>query len=148
MGSCDFVVLSHGKTASQAFDRVADEARYEYGHEGYTGTIAEKSGFVVFDLPSRVMASKVLAALQWAGDADMEPVGSDAAIVKRARRDRAWLVSKFGEVTTAEMIRRYNDKWGPAVGFQVTGKQAERYRLYNTMKRGERVWLFCGWASS
>jgi len=32
-----------GKTAQEAFDAAVAQARHEYGHGGYTGTIAEKS---------------------------------------------------------------------------------------------------------
>jgi len=38
-------------TAQQAFNSVVKEARYLYGHGGYTGTIAEKSGFVMINVP-------------------------------------------------------------------------------------------------
>jgi len=35
-----------GKTAQEAFDAAVAQARHEYGHGGYTGTIAEKQTFV------------------------------------------------------------------------------------------------------
>lgn len=38
-------------TAQQAFSSVVKEARYLYGHGGYTGTIAEKSGFIMINVP-------------------------------------------------------------------------------------------------
>ena len=154
MGACEFEELSHGKTADEAFSRAVDQAQYEYGHGGYTGTIAEKGEFTVFDLPPRVMAGKVIAALrmatlhvQFTRDPDCIQHW-DRTTVNRAKRDWDWLVSKFGPQVTREMVRLYDDKWGPAVGFQVTGKIADRYRLYHSMKRGERVFVFCGWASS
>ena len=155
MGACQYEELSHGKTAKEAFHRAVEQAQYEYGHGGYTGTIAEKCDFTVFDLPPRVMAGKVVAALGWAA-LHMQFIDSpecvasynDRTIVTRARREWEWLVSKFDARTVREMVRLYDDKWGPAVGFQVTGKVADRYRLYHPMKRGERVFLFCGFASS
>jgi hypothetical protein len=45
MGACDFATVGRGKTAAEAFKSIVDDARYEYGHGGYTGTIAEKHDF-------------------------------------------------------------------------------------------------------
>lgn len=49
MGGAYFYVEQGGYTAEQAFQTAVDEALHEYGHGGYTGTIAEKSGFVMVD---------------------------------------------------------------------------------------------------
>jgi len=51
MGACDFCTTAKGKTAREAFRTAVDQARYEYGHGGYTGTIAEKDKFVMIPLP-------------------------------------------------------------------------------------------------
>lgn len=40
-----------GKTAEEAFHKAVEEAQYNWGHAGDTGTIAEKSSFVMIDLP-------------------------------------------------------------------------------------------------
>ena len=45
MGACDFTTLSSGGTASGAFNAAVEQAQYDYGHAGYTGTIAEKDDF-------------------------------------------------------------------------------------------------------
>lgn len=50
MGSCDFETLGYGKTPGEAFHQAWDQATYDRGHEGYTGTIAEKPGARFFDL--------------------------------------------------------------------------------------------------
>jgi hypothetical protein len=47
MGACNFENIAAGKTAREAFSAAVAEAKYEYGHGGYTGTIAEKRGFVM-----------------------------------------------------------------------------------------------------
>lgn len=47
MGAANFSVTVVGKTADAAFDSAVRDARYENGHGGYTGTIAEKHGFVM-----------------------------------------------------------------------------------------------------
>ena len=51
MGADVFYNQSKGKTAKEAFDAAQEEAWYEYGHRGYTGTIAEKDSFTMIDLP-------------------------------------------------------------------------------------------------
>lgn len=44
MGGEMFCNKASAKTAEEAFKSLVDKALYEYGHRGYTGTIAEKSG--------------------------------------------------------------------------------------------------------
>lgn len=51
MGGEQFYTTSKGKTAKAAFEKAVKKAEYDYGHAGYTGTIAEKSEFVEIDLP-------------------------------------------------------------------------------------------------
>lgn len=51
MGASDFCTRSKGKTAREAFDRAVDQAHYENGRGGYTGTIAEKRSFVMITVP-------------------------------------------------------------------------------------------------
>jgi len=51
-----------GKTASEAFNNARNEARQESGSSGYTGTIAEKSSFVMIALPNGYSASAIAYA--------------------------------------------------------------------------------------
>lgn len=51
MGASTFENIAKGKTAAEAFDACVEEARYDYGHAGYTGTIAEKGSFVMIREP-------------------------------------------------------------------------------------------------
>ena len=41
MGACEFGTTSEGATAKEAFKRAVEDAQYEHGHGGYSGTIAE-----------------------------------------------------------------------------------------------------------
>lgn len=50
MGACDFTVTAQGDTAQEAFRNAVADAQHEYGHGGYSGTIAEKSEFVIVQL--------------------------------------------------------------------------------------------------
>ena len=49
MGASQFITVAKGRTAEDAFRAAREEALYEDGHGGYTGTIAEKRGFVMID---------------------------------------------------------------------------------------------------
>lgn len=46
-------ILGKYKNAQEAFNEAVEDARYYDGHGGYTGTIAEKGDFVMFDCPQR-----------------------------------------------------------------------------------------------
>lgn len=51
MGATDFATTATATNADEAFAIAQGEARYTHGHGGYTGTIAEKPGFVVYPVP-------------------------------------------------------------------------------------------------
>jgi hypothetical protein len=51
MGAQQFYTWGRGKTAKDAFNQAVSDARYEHGHGGYTGTIAEKFEFVMIKVP-------------------------------------------------------------------------------------------------
>lgn len=51
MGACDFYHTARGTNAKQAFINAREKAQWDHGHSGYTGTIAEKSEFVMISLP-------------------------------------------------------------------------------------------------
>ena len=51
MGASTFETLGTGHSAREAFQSAVENARWEHGHGGYTGTIAEKNEFVMIPLP-------------------------------------------------------------------------------------------------
>ena len=51
MGADVFFTNASGKTAQEAFNEAVDQARYDYGHAGYTGTLAEKDDFAMVAVP-------------------------------------------------------------------------------------------------
>ena len=54
MGGCDFVNGYVGKLSPEdAFNELVESARHSHGHGGYTGTIAEKDGFIMKECPPR-----------------------------------------------------------------------------------------------
>ncbi len=100
MGATEFATKGKGKTATEAFRAAVEEARYWFGHGGYTGTIAEKTGFRVFSVPEGTTLEGFLLLISNLGELD-------SALDARARR------------TIEEARRVYDDKWGPAVAIQV-----------------------------
>jgi hypothetical protein len=53
MGATEFLIVSNGASPQEAFGRAVEEAQYESGHGGYTGTIAEKHSFKMITVPQR-----------------------------------------------------------------------------------------------
>lgn len=51
MGADVFFTKAKGTTAKEAFRSAVDQAAYDYGHAGYTGTIAEKHDFTIIKVP-------------------------------------------------------------------------------------------------
>jgi hypothetical protein len=51
MGAEFFSEKAKGRTAKSAFNKAVKEAQYDHGHGGYSGTIAEKSEFVMVEVP-------------------------------------------------------------------------------------------------
>ena len=89
MGAETFCRIGTGATAKAAFNDLVEDARYQNGNGGYSGTIAEKTEFKVIvpgDLPALFTDDQ--ARRQWF----------------YARADRY----------IDENDRRINDKWGPA----------------------------------
>ena len=50
MGADVFMITATGVSARDAFTNARQEALYDYGHRGYTGSIAEKHDFSVIPL--------------------------------------------------------------------------------------------------
>lgn len=51
MGAESFSIRAKGRTAAEAFKAAVAQAQYDYGHSGYTGTIAEKDTFIMLPAP-------------------------------------------------------------------------------------------------
>lgn len=54
MGAHEFFTISKGVNAKAAFTDAREQAEWENGHCGYTGTIAEKDKFVMISVPEGV----------------------------------------------------------------------------------------------
>jgi hypothetical protein len=93
MGATNFHDSGVGKSANDVFGDLVDEATWEHGHGGYTGTIAEKPGFRMFEPPKGMSVRDFINAVD-SYDPDND-------------KDAPYEVRQAYKV--------YDDKWGPAV---------------------------------
>lgn len=49
MGALTFESYAEGTDVDKAFQAAVDQALYDHGHSGYTGTIAEKDSYVIIE---------------------------------------------------------------------------------------------------
>lgn len=94
MGAEQFTVIREGDTANAAFLEARDDAAWDHGHGGYTGTIAEKDGFTLFHPAPGFNPEEVMDDIA-RGDFDA---------VEKALGSRA-----------QEAIDTFDNKWGDAV---------------------------------
>lgn len=153
MGACDFSDIVRAPKLEDAFNEARQRALYDYGHAGYTGTIAEKPGYIYFELPlNKVRKLKgiehtpdeivrrinnVIGFMDYDGRQALSLDELKNLKIKaktweyNARRDAVALLSVMGHNKFIELISRYYDKWGPAIAFKVAPK----------------TWAFMGMAS-
>lgn len=156
MGASTFSTVSFAATASVAFRDATDNARYECGHGGYTGSIAEKYEFQTFTLPARVSTSKAYrwvslfitakylkndSTRSWNSDADRKRSARDSvkATAKIPAQHRAWVAS---------IAAISDEKDTPAVCFKMGTTEARAWKKSHGYagKRGD-VFFFFGTAS-
>jgi len=123
MGAAEFEQHGKGATVTEAFLAAREQAAWEYGHGGYTGSLAEKGEFI--EIPrfkaldatalARAFAGGKVKDLGWSGE-------EDAPIVASLRASGMPVDDWYGV---------FNDKWGPALAIKVADDE----------------WLFCGMAS-
>ena len=87
MGGTTFFTSGKGETADAVFQSLREQAQYDYGHAGYTGTIAEKQSFVMIPFDAQAMP--------------------DDSIRRKMALDLAYRLID-------EDDQRISDKWGPA----------------------------------
>lgn len=82
MGATTFFHEAKGKTATEAFNNAREDALYDYGHSGYTGTIAEKHKFTVIPLPEGKSAAQYANELIDADDKRIEDKWGPAGAIQ------------------------------------------------------------------
>ena len=131
MGATSFTATGKGDTMQAAFVRARDQAQYEYGHAGYTGTIAEKPEAIKFPLPTGVSPEDFAdAAFQATPYWTVDP--ATRQVVERAGKTPAWVTDgSYPLATWRRVVKISCEKWGPCVGVQ----------------SGPNEWYFFGTAS-
>lgn len=163
MGASDFIDYGIGKTADEAFSNAVQQARYDYGHAGYTGTIAEKPGFVLFTLPKYTTAEKVVASL-WGAKLALDAEAGvenyyrpDRKQMTKAKADLKWLRARFTDRQIRDMWEAHDNKWDDCLAFELKGKErlAHLPKSYDaesgtwiTRRTTKKVFMFAGFASS
>ena len=109
MGATNYITVSKGKNAKEAFESARSQAQWDYGHGGYTGTIAEKDSFVQFQRPAgtrQATVKNVVYGMGWYGE--------DKAVTK--------LEKKYPKFPIRKMMRVWDDKWGPSACMELKPK--------------------------
>lgn len=166
MGACSFYDMGLGKTASEAFGTAVRQARYDYGHAGYTGTLAEKDDYMLVIRPNRVTALEVINTIDqayWGSPSINVSYLEDDKTKKRGKDAYSKLVKWFGD-EAENIISTYNDKWGPCIAIEASQAESAKYkermgvgvhvswangvRTVTKKRVHGRVYVFAGWASS
>ena len=95
MGAEQFVEYGSGVDIQDAFYKVVEQALWEFGHGGYSGTIAEKG-------ECRELKMSVPQPMIDSRDGDIIQASEDFAYYCLDEEDKWW-----------------DDKWGPCAGFHV-----------------------------
>ncbi len=89
MGANQFCNNGSGLTAKEAFSDLVDDALFEYGHRGYTGTIAEKSSFIMIQPNEGETPSQCARRLLSSDDRRIDDKWGPAGCIKVS--DGKWL---------------------------------------------------------
>lgn len=118
MGAIDFHCIHDGITVGEAFRNAVQDAYYWHGHNGYTGTICEKPGYIVLDLGKKLNVDEA------------EEIANELNLSHQIPTPK--LIELIGsEERAVEFSNIFNDKWNDAIAIELIGNG----------------WYFCGWAS-
>ena len=107
MGATNYITVSKGKNAKEAFESARSQAQWDYGHGGYTGTIAEKDSFVQFQRPAGTRQATIKHIVEGIA-------GPDEEITKLAK--------KYPKFPIRKMLQVWDDKWGPSACMELKPK--------------------------
>ena len=82
MGAELFENREWGASAKEAFNNAVKQAEYDYGHRGYTGTIAEKTTFVMIPLEKGYSPEDIKELLVVMGDERIDDKWGDAGCIE------------------------------------------------------------------
>lgn len=123
MGAEQFNHIAKGESMTQAFNNAREEAFYWEGHGGYTGSIAEKHGFIRVDLPEGTTVDELIELIE------------SSSYIEKASEE---LITALGQTKALNVVETYNDKWGPAIGIEIKSDEPSESNEF----------VFIGYASS
>ena len=94
MGAEVFYNKAKGTNARESFKEQHEQACYDHGHSGYSGTLAEKSGFTMSEKPREVDADEWVEKVDTFDSLDREQ-------------------EHYGKLKRDSEV--YDDKWGSAL---------------------------------
>lgn len=118
MGSVYIVEEGKGTDVATVFRRLREQAQYECGHGGYTGTLAEAPGAFVFDQGIRTLAQARAFADDQSGSPLLqkwEPVGAVSYRAGRAGPRRRITVRVPGRREGSNRFVRLDDVMPPVI---------------------------------
>ena len=159
MGACDFSIDNFGPNLGAAYHKQVNSDQYNFGHAGYTGTLAEKDGVGLIVRPPRITAGRlvdtIIAAEQWKFWMDTDEKYRHAYAKPKAGCRQAWerlnewyhpvRGFKQGAIDARGICNTYGEKWGPALA--VEQSPAEKKKRGSDLPRGTKTFLFFGLAS-
>jgi hypothetical protein len=174
MGAWMTEQVASGKNANDAYRNAIANATAEHGHQdGYSGAINSKgNGFLMVDLPKGVTYSKFIEVLEDSNDhyeidtfhlnhlLQLErggkkglkgAIAKERRIVEKQRIAKAKFdakVEKMGFYDFDGMAMAFNDKWGSPLCIEISNHIAKQNYswAYNNKKRGEKIFVFFGYA--
>jgi len=153
MGATEFADDNFGKTVDEAYNKQVDSDYYNFGHAGYTGTLAEKDGYVLINRPPRIRADRlmdiIIDAERWMFWDGTDEKYRHAYPKPPAKCRKAWyrLCEWYPDRVggAREICNTYGEKWGPALAVELS--PAEKKERWNGLPRGSKTFLFFGMAS-
>jgi len=157
MGAEWYETETAGATAGEAYTKACEQAWWDHGHSGYTGTIAEKNGFVQIPRPPRIKASKVAAVLYNAETyywwqhhgANSSRVGmgyTEAPYGKEAFEACKQWWPAGSDIDYVKIFTLLDEKWEASL--VVEQDLATRKKDFPNLPKGHKTFLFFGRAST
>ena len=120
MGATTFTNVGKGKDAGEAFDRLTQQAQWQHGHGGYTGTIAEKDSFVEFARPKGMRRETVRRVVDALGGYVLPAPMRPSIRFGQDEKYRDAIRSAYPKMPISRMFDIYDDKWGPALCIELS----------------------------
>jgi hypothetical protein len=136
MGASTFEVTSWGSTPQEAFSNAVDQAQYDYGNAGYTGTIAEKSEFTIISVPKQWEGNEEEYAYKLIDDGDprVDDKWGPAGCILLESHDG---VEKVPYATTVEKYPQEGTRKWETV-FKVSSGAGTSFREFSSQTEAEK----------